>query len=102
MPETEWFDINKYGNLRTKSKRSIIGMQLSIEHGMNANEMMRKLLANVDNKQIAELPFQRTDGIKMREWLIKAVANAIKAKYQPQKTVQNVLSSEQLDAEPIW
>ena len=54
----------------------------AVEHGKTVKEFDENLASNVDDKQIADLLLRRTDAMNRRDWLIKAVENAIK--YQPQ------------------
>ena len=87
MAELKRFDINKIENFLKNSAdkaQTLSYWNAAVEHGKTVKEIDENLASNVDDKQIADLLLRRTDAIKRRDRLIKAVENAIKVKYQLQ------------------
>ena len=87
MAEPKRFYINKIENFLKNSAdkaQTLSYWNAAVEHGKTVKEIDENLASNVDDKQIADLLLRRTDAIKRRDRLIKAVENAIKVKYQPQ------------------
>ena len=84
MAEPKRFDIHKNEIFQKNSAdkaQTLRYWNAAVEHGKTVKEIDGNLASNVDDKQIADLLLRRTDAINRRDWLIKAVENAIEVKY---------------------
>ena len=87
MAHPKQFDINKnedFFESLTDKAQTLRYWNAAVEQGETVKAIEENLASNNDDKQIPELLLRQTDAINRREWLIKAVKNAIKFKYQPQ------------------
>ena len=88
MAEPKRFDINKIENFLKNSAdktQTLSYWNAAVEHGKTVKEIDENLASNGDDKQIADLLLGRTYAKNKRDRFIKAVENAIKVKYQPQR-----------------
>ena len=84
MAEPKRFDINyQLENFLKNSDdktQTLCYWNAADEHDKTVKEIDKKLASNVEDQQIADLLLRRTGAMNRRDWLVRAVGNAIKLK----------------------